>query len=347
MREEAASNDNVEDVQTKDSIPPDKEALRPRRVQVFFKGLSMRDFLCPVCSGVEWSNLRRYQSSIRVVPQGLTRPRNMSVSIARCNSCRLEFNLDLLTGVDFSELYVEDQLYSHTDYVYQNELYPKYSVDTIDEILNFVTQPGRLMEIGFLNTDLLARFSKLGWDTLGVDLDPQAVEKARAQGFDAYATDISGPVLDGEKFDLIFAIAVLEHIEDPRKFVSRISELLRPGGVALFQLPNPVSLNKWVSSHSPHGWDMYLEPGHVYHYKQRHLETLFENAGLAMVKFFTSTIRIRGKIPFLPFRWLLLERLVNHLNHKVPAFCTFYTAGLRLLDYFKLGDTQTILVKKN
>ena len=46
-----------------------------------------------------------------------------------------------------------------------------------------------------------------------------------------------------EKFDIITAHQVLEHVENPMKFMSQVLRILKPGGILYFEIPNHFSLS--------------------------------------------------------------------------------------------------------
>jgi SAM-dependent methyltransferase len=301
---------------------------------------------CPVCAGQSFSPARHIESRVDTVPQGLTRPPAIEVDIAQCRGCGLEINAAFLTGRDPNRLYTDDQIYSAGDYAYQRELYPKYTVDLVRELARARPERGRLLEVGFLDTDLLARLAGDGWQVAGVELDGRAVDRARAAGFDVRRASIDHPALDGEQYDAVVAVGVLEHVADPRRFLRRLGELLAPGGVALLQLPNLGSLNARVSAASHHGWDMYGEPGHLFHFRRRHLAALVDAAGLELERYRTSTIRVRGKLPLVPFRAPRLEPRVAALIHTSRLARALYTGALAALDLIRLGDTHVVVARR-
>lgn len=290
--------------------------------------------------------VRTINSHLESVPQGLTRPRIINVTVCECANCGLEFNGDYLEESDFRALYTEGEIYSTSGYAYQQDITPKYSVDIYQVINRTAPMRGRLLEIGFLETDLMEGLQEQGWSVEGVELDKQAVERAKEQGYTVYEGDIQDPVFDDKHYDAIIAIAVLEHVENPNRFVDRLYQLLSPGGIVLLQLPNPGSLNAYVSAFSSHGWDMYGEPGHVFHYKKHHLTQLLKKHGFDVPFYSTATIRIRGKVPFLPSRNVRLENQVADLFHRFEEFRRIYTSFLKMLDRFELGDTHLVVGRK-
>lgn len=49
--------------------------------------------------------------------------------------------------------------------------------------------------------------------------------------------DVTDPPMEGESFDLVLCIHVLEHVPDDRAAIREIHRVLKPGGVAVLQVP--------------------------------------------------------------------------------------------------------------
>jgi 2-polyprenyl-3-methyl-5-hydroxy-6-metoxy-1,4-benzoquinol methylase len=71
---------------------------------------------------------------------------------------------------------------------------------------------------------------------LGVDISEEALEVARAT-HPGYEFD--NKVSEHERFDVIAALAVLEHVADPLDVLTRWSGMLNPGGRMVITTPHP------------------------------------------------------------------------------------------------------------
>jgi 2-polyprenyl-3-methyl-5-hydroxy-6-metoxy-1,4-benzoquinol methylase len=71
---------------------------------------------------------------------------------------------------------------------------------------------------------------------LGVDINEEALEVARAS-HPRYEFD--NKVSEHERFDVIAALAVLEHVDDPQDLLMRWSGMLNPGGRIVLTTPHP------------------------------------------------------------------------------------------------------------
>ena len=287
---------------------------------------------CPVCGEDQWVTLREIDSTLRTVPDGLDRAPHVRVSVDRCGIC------GLLRSVDHGGLEAVESVSFNASATKVRAAGVK-SVSSTDELgMLRARPPATLLDVGCGAGQFLLRANDAGFDAQGIDPDPQSVGFV-LDDLDLTARLGSLEVLgDDERFDAVSILGVLEHIANPVDFLTQASAHLNPGGEVLVGVPNVASLNRRVSRLSQHDWDMLLEPGHLYHYDPRTLRMLGERAGLRMQRWRTGTITIRGKVPFLPVRFPVIERVVRAAT-SVPPLRQAYVAVLRALDLMQMGDT--------
>jgi SAM-dependent methyltransferase len=100
--------------------------------------------------------------------------------------------------------------------------------------------PGaRILELGFGQGALLDWAQDRGYETHGLEIIPELVERATVRHAVRLGTIFD---LDAAKasFDGVFAVDVFEHIPLPelRKTLRLIAEILRPGGICVARFPN-------------------------------------------------------------------------------------------------------------
>jgi len=97
----------------------------------------------------------------------------------------------------------------------------------------------------------LARFARGGAVCTGVDLAASAIELARAnfqqQGLSADLRVANGEALPfpDNTFDLVYAHGVVQYTSDDRALVNECRRVLKPGGLAVFQVYNRIS---WLNA---------------------------------------------------------------------------------------------------
>lgn len=105
----------------------------------------------------------------------------------------------------------------------------------------------RVLDIGSGVGDvamLVARLVGPSGEVVAVERDPRAIVKARARVTEAGFQNISfseldvGAILDGKHFDAAVGRFILMYLPDPVAALRSISQLVRPGGVLVFQEPD-------------------------------------------------------------------------------------------------------------
>ena len=85
---------------------------------------------------------------------------------------------------------------------------------------------------------LFRRICEINPDTVGIDIDEGGVEILRQQGFDARIADVMTMDL-GERYEVIIAGELIEHLANPGLFLCNMARHLSPGGTLVLTTPNP------------------------------------------------------------------------------------------------------------
>lgn len=301
---------------------------------------------CVICGGSNIKMHRRLHSELKVIPDGLDRGELVDVTVLKCATCRL---LSSPENEKTIQIYEDESvcLDAAISKITTDRNIP--SVYTFDE-LSWIGEPNgeNILDIGCSAGYFLLRARERGWNTYGIDIDKNAVEYAK-ENYDLNVVwgSLSESSYPANHFKAIVLIGVLEHIPDPLRYLIMVQRFLKEDGVILVAVPNVSSLNAKVSRLSRHDWDMFGEPGHLYHFNLKTVSLLAERCGLAISAWRTTTIKIRGKIPFLPIRIPRLERTVHRFCRRSAIFRIMYETSLRLLDLVTLGDILVVkMVKK-
>ncbi len=139
----------------------------------------------------------------------------------------------------------------------------------------FTPRAGRTaLDVG-CGAGLLAEpLARMGAKVTGIDAAPEnaavAAAHAEAAGLDIryLAGELEG--LAGERYDLVTAMEVVEHVTDPAGFVAGLADALAPGGLLVMSTPNRTPLSKLalvgvaemtgMIPRGTHDWDKFLTP---------------------------------------------------------------------------------------
>lgn len=165
--------------------------------------------------------------------------------------------------------------------------------------------------------------ARMGASVTGLDPAPENIAAAKAHAeaagltVDYRAETIEALMANGARFDIVLALEVVEHVNDPAGFIRTLAEAARPGGLVILS-----TLNRSLRSYAAaivgaeyvmrwlpvgtHDWQKFVRP--------EELETLLEDAGLEVVA-------THGMVPDLMaggFR-LSSDTAVNYITAAVKA----------------------------
>lgn len=154
---------------------------------------------------------------------------------------------------------------------------------TIDAGMRHLSKPrpGQcLLDVGCGNGEFLLRARSAGWDVVGLDFDPKAVDTARKRGLDVCLGGIE--IFDGEEnqFDVITLSHVIEHVHDPNHVLRDCFRLIKPGGYLWIETPVLSA-----EGHKLYGenWRGLEPPRHVVIFTEQSLRCALYNAGFKKI----------------------------------------------------------------
>jgi SAM-dependent methyltransferase len=140
---------------------------------------------------------------------------------------------------------------------------------------------GRLLQVGCSYGLLLDEARRRGYAVEGVELSSEAARYSRERlGLPVREMAIEDLELEGERYDAILLVDVLEHLEDPLATLERLRAALSPGGVLLVVTPDPSSL---VARGAGAHWWCYV-PAHYCLIPRKTLRELLGSCGLTVVE---------------------------------------------------------------
>ncbi len=141
----------------------------------------------------------------------------------------------------------------------------------VASLTRMLAPSGRVLDIGCANGHLLNKLLD-SHDCYGIEVNPRMAGICASAGVRMIGADVFDPQISerfAASFDVVLALAVLEHVSDFRQAVQVALHLLKPEGTLVFEVPLMSSVNSndvWFRSS--------LE--HIYYPSERALHRLFE-----------------------------------------------------------------------
>ncbi len=224
---------------------------------------------CPLCRGSE----RHYLYAVREHEYDNTT--DESFALYRCSTCQLAY-LDPrpaeseLGRIYPSNYYSQSNKYSSPDQLdlstlagralhnrllgrVMGNLRTHMSLDSSHKFLDVGCGGGKAL--GSLHQEF-------GCHCVGVDIGivPEVLNKFQTGPIVLKSGDFLTMDFGGEKFDVVYASHLIEHLADPRSFLVKASSLLKPGGLCVIETPNIDCVSAkfwgpyWGGNHAPRHW---------------------------------------------------------------------------------------------
>ena len=185
---------------------------------------------CPLCGVVDYEvmyDLRRVRT-----------PRSIPGLIARCRWCPMWFKI-LSEGENLFNAYQQDYADSEATAKY---MLSEAARSVYRRVLAEISISGkgrrpRLLDIGTGAGALLEEAHRLGFEAEGIDLCEPLVKRAQARGLHVRCLPAE-QLADGEPFDVITILDLIEHLPQPLAMLAAARRLLRAGGELVVYTPN-------------------------------------------------------------------------------------------------------------
>lgn len=165
------------------------------------------------------------------------------LDIVQCKLCDLIFVSPTFNYQHYINLYsnkkyqkIVKQL-GEKSHIYRLKRFGNERVNIIEKYLRNKKKNIEVLDIGCSTGFFIEACNKKGWKTLGLELNPSAVNFGQKRGLNIKNSDFLKTKFK-RKFDVICAFDVLEHLYDPLKVVKKAYRNLNKGGLLFVYVPN-------------------------------------------------------------------------------------------------------------
>jgi len=293
-----------------------------------------KEFKCWICSSdnvkklfgdTNFSNLKSADIAVSNDNYGKTLP------LYRCSSCSFVFAHPLPENL--LDLYQDLK-----DDEYINSLEPRFKEmkSILNKSLRLLPEAKSLLDIGAGAGLLIKAAKSIGINSKGVEPSNFFVNKAKELfDIDLLPGTVPHKNLQGETFDMVFAVDVLEHVPDPLEFINVLKSYMHKKSLLVIATPD---INSIVSKILKQKWWHY-RLAHIGYFNKFTIQKAAEKCGLKIMKF-------KRPVWYLPAEYLL-KRLSKYLpiGFLVKIICKF-NALSALPVRFNLFDSILVFMEK-
>lgn len=157
-----------------------------------------------------------------------------------------------------------------------------------------------ILDIGCCDGYIGSKLIKTGNKVSGVDISKTCVDKSKAVGINAKLINLEQNTLPfDEKFDVVVAGEIIEHVTDTDAFIELIKSALKPGGELVISTPNLAALGRrllLLIGKNPHmevSFETY-SAGHVRYFIKDTLEWLLRKHGFSILEYTSDTVNFNS-----------------------------------------------------
>ena len=203
------------------------------------------------------------------------------MTIVRCRACDLVYVSPTFDEAHYRDVYASQEyqdivkdlgIKSHE---YRVERFGRERVGLMQSHVS--EQTPRFLDVGCSTGFVVEAARDAGWEAIGIDLNPSAVEFGRTRGLDLRTAALEDGGFADRSFDAVALFDVLEHLHDPRKTLDCCVRLLRPGGIVFLYVPNYDSASRLLMGADAH----FIWPTHhLNYYTPATMQDLLARSGL-------------------------------------------------------------------
>ena len=264
---------------------------------------------CPTCGGAD-PRLELEKDHMRLV---------------RCGACDLVYVSPTFDEAHYVEVYASQEyqdivrdlgIKSH-DYRVE-----RFGRERVGLMARHLTMPvPRYLDVGCSTGFVVEAARDAGWQAVGTDLNPSAVEFGQGRGLDLRTVALDDAGFADGSFDAVSLFDVLEHLIDPSATLRACTRLLAPGGIVFLYVPNYDSASRLLMGRNAH----FIWPTHhLNYYTPATIRDLMTRQGLDTVYVATEGLDI---VDYLWYRREVLGKQDESVEEIADLLQFFVNAG--------------------
>ena len=142
----------------------------------------------------------------------------------------------------------------------------RFGTERVGMMSQFLRVPAgrapRFLDVGCSTGFVVEAAKTAGWEAIGIDLNPSAIEYGQSRGLDLRTVALEAGGFAPGSFDAVGLFDVVEHLLDPGRTTKAAADLLAPDGILFLYVPNYDSASRLLMGANAH----FIWPTHHLNY---------------------------------------------------------------------------------
>lgn len=237
------------------------------------------NYTCIICNDIEK----------KIIKKGVRD--NNSINVVKCLKCG-HVQLDLIPDLEEDKYFYDKDMQSRElnkdiDFAKKRENYA-LDLESRKKIFSQISKDSNILEIGSGYGFLLEYMINAGYKIEGLEISSyrrklsNSISSANVYDYNILKDEV--PLEMNKRYDVIIMLQMLEHISNPKKFLIKVREMLKDGGIAIIEVPN---FNDHMIKVCKEYFEFYFQRAHISYFTPDTLKYLIEESGF-------STVDIKG-----------------------------------------------------
>lgn len=146
-----------------------------------------------------------------------------------------------------------------------------------------IAKPGRkrVLEIGYAQGNLLKALQRRGgFEIEGIDFGEGPYQYLKSLGLNVSLSSVEDMKYADGRFDIVVGLHVLEHVQDPVRFIGEIRRILSARGRVYLQIPCPTY---WRARLAGKTWRGFSPPFHLWYFSPKSIRLFLSKYGFQVL----------------------------------------------------------------
>ncbi|MBI4369641.1 MAG: class I SAM-dependent methyltransferase [Elusimicrobia bacterium] len=206
------------------------------------------------------------------------------------------------------------------------------------EMIRSFERPGKILDGGCATGTFLEAIGP-EWHRYGVEISDELLKaKPPPAHYNVWCGDFLKYPAPAAPFDVVTFWDVLDHVRDPKHYLRRAGELLKPGGLLALHIGDRSSLFAWLMGRR---WHIIVPPTHLYFFTRKGMTRLLRQCGFDVFHHEYEARSFPLDLCFFRLSYIIRHPAVKWIYEKIKS-----SPAAKWSVRFNLRDVMTLYARK-